>query len=816
MITRTVGPFVALAAIAGAGMQTSGAAGAPPQARTSTSPPMTVERTKAVMTQYCVSCHNDRLHTGGVSFDDVDYDNLPAHAEVMEKAARKLLVGSMPPQGSPRPDAATLDGLRTGLESALDRAAATKPAPGRAILRRLNRAEYANAVRDLLDLRVDGAALLPVDNSSYGFDNIGDVLGVSPVLMERYLVAARRISATAVGDAGEIIPTAETYKVRPDMSQDRPVEGLPLGTRGGVAVTHYFALDAEYTFKIDLRQATLNNVVGMEYPHTVILTIDDVEVHRASIGGKADLELSYANSQGSAEVFEARLASRQRVAAGPHRVGATFLAKGTSLRGGALQPFERTSWDPVDYRGVPHIEALVVTGPFNETGAGDTPSRRRIFTCQPRGADGRDCARQILASLARRAYRRPLTPADVATLERFYAMGVERGGTFESGVELGLRRILASPDFVLRTERDPGDARPGSVRKVTDVELASRLSFFLWSTIPDEALLRDAEQGRLSRPAVLERQIVRMLQDPRATALVDNFASQWLYLRNLRTINPAPDEFPDFDDNLRQAMRREVELVFGDLIRKDRSVMDLLTSPDTFVNERLARHYGLSGIRGSEFRPVTLTQDERYGLLGKGAVLLVTSHATRTSPVIRGKWILENIVGTPPPPPPPDVPALPDPGAGVPVTMRERVEAHRRAATCAACHRLLDPPGFALEPLDAVGRLRTRDHGAPIDASARLMDGTAVSGPASLRAALARNPEVFVRTMTEKLLIYALGRGLEAPDQAYARQIVRNAGAANYRFSALVSGIVRSAPFQLKVVAPAAQEVEATAAVLTR
>jgi hypothetical protein len=790
----SVTAFASLAAFATTSSSKLTAAQAPATA------PMTAEQIDATMRQYCRGCHNDRVKTGGVSLDGIEYGHLAPHAETLEKAVRKLLVGAMPPRGAPRPAATELLALRSGLEAALDREAATHPDPGRAILRRLNRTEYANAIRDLLDLEVNVSALLPVDNSSYGFDNIGDVLGVSPVLMERYLTAARRISALAVGDAADIITTAESYRVRPDASQDRHVEGLPLGTRGGLVITHTFPLDAEYALTFDLRQATLNNVVGLEYPHTVVVTLDGVEIHRATLGGKDDLTTSYANSQGSAEAFEARLAVRTRVTAGPHRVGATFLAKGTSLRGGALQPFERTTWDPVDYRGIPHLDGLVITGPFNDAGPGDTPSRRRIFTCRPSGGDGRACARRILASLAERAYRRPLTPPDVATLEHFYARGAAEGG-FESGIAMGLRRILASPDFVLRIERDPDGARPGAFRELTDMELASRLSFFLWSTGPDDGLVADARRRRLQQPAALAQQLRRMLGDARARALVDNFAAQWLYLRNLRTINPAPDEFPDFDDNLRQAMRREVELLFESVVREDRSVVDLLTARDTFVNERLARHYGIAGVRGSHFRRVTLAQDERRGLLGKGAILLVTSLATRTSPVVRGKWVLENLVGTPPPPPPPDVPALDEPvPGGRPRTLRERTETHRRAPTCAACHQMMDPIGFALEPFDAVGQWRTADGGTPIDAHGVLMDGSTVEGPASLRDALARKPEVFVTTMTEKLLIYALGRGLQPADHAAVRRIVVDARASNYRFSALIAGVVSSVPFRMKAV----------------
>jgi mono/diheme cytochrome c family protein len=765
-------------------------------------PSMTSAECKSVVDKYCVSCHSDRLKTGGVTFEGIDFADIPANAETLEKAVRKLLVGAMPPQGVPRPDPATYHALAASLESSLDRAAAAKSDPGRAILRRLNRTEYANAVRDLLDLDVNVSTLLPVDNSSYGFDNIGDVLGMSPVLMERYLTAARRISAVAVGDKTEIVTTAETYRVRPDLSQDRHVEGLPLGTRGGILVKHTFPLDAEYAFKIDLRQTTLNNVVGLEYPHRVVMTVDGAEVHRASIGGKDDLVTSFGNSQATAELLEARLAVRLTLKAGPHDIGAAFIEKSAAMRPGVLQPILRTTFDPVNYTGEPHIEALIVTGPFNETGPGDTPSRRRVFVCRPATVvDESPCATRILSTIARGAYRRPLAQEDLQTLANFYQMGRKKG-TFDSGIEMGLRRILASPDFVLRIERDPINAVPGSVHRITDFELASRLSFFLWSTLPDDQLWRVAGQGRLSDPLVLERQVRRMVMDPRSRALVDNFAGQWLYLRNLRNINPAPTEFPDFDHNLRLAMLREMEMFFGSIIHEDRSVMDLMTANDTFVNERLARHYGIPNIYGGHFRRVTLVEDERRGLLGKGAILLVTSLATRTSPVVRGKWILENIVGTPPPPPLPNVPALDENMVGErPRALRERMETHRRNPVCASCHRLMDPIGFALENYDAVGQWRTNDDGAPIDAAGQLMDGSKVDGPVTLRQALTRNPEVFVRTMTEKMMIYALGRGLNAHDMASVRSITRSAARNNYRFSSLVIGIVESVPFQMKMVA---------------
>jgi hypothetical protein len=767
-------------------------------------PPMSPADFKAVADRYCVSCHNDRLKTGGLSLQQVDFSDIPAHAEPLEKALRKIMVGAMPPLGAPKPERATLTAWTAGVSSALDKAADAKADPGRAILRRLNRTEYANAIRDLLGIEVDVNTLLPFDDSSHGFDNIADVLGMSPLLMERYLVAARRISAVAVGDAIDIATTADTYRVKPDLSQDRHLEGLPLGTRGGSLVTHLAPLDGEYTLKFKLRQATLNNVVGMEYPHTFVVLVDGAEVHRATLGGKEDLTTSFANSQGSAEVFEARLATRVKLSAGPHQIGAAFLEKSAALRSGMLQPFLRTTWDPVNYTGEPHIETMVVTGPFSPGGPGDTPSRRRLFTCRPASPSGEEaCASTILTTLARKAYRRPITDADTRGLMTFFRLGRD-AGSFDSGIAMGVRRILASPDFVFRVERDPAGAPAGTTRRVTDVELASRLSFFLWSTLPDDELLRLAGQGRLSDRGTLERQVRRMLADPRSRALVDNFAGQWLYLRNLRNINPAPDEFPDFDHNLRLAMAREVEMLFESVIREDRGVGDLMTARDTFVNERLARHYGIANISGSHFRRITLTQPERYGLLGKGAILLVTSLPTRTSPVIRGKWILENLVGTPPPPPPGVVPPLEDEPLGqAPRSLRERTEIHRRNPACAACHKVMDPIGFALEPFDAVGRWRVKDSGAPIDAKGQLMDGSTVDGPTTLREALTRNPDVFARTMTDKLMIYALGRGLEANDIPTIRRIVREASRDGYRFSALVTGIVTSTPFRMKRVAAA-------------
>ncbi len=757
---------------------------------------------KAVVDTYCVTCHNARTNSGSLSLDGVDLADVRASADTLERVVRKMGTGAMPPQGMPRPDRATHDAFVGWIADELDRAGAAQPNPGRSVLRRLNRTEYANAVRDLLDLNVDVSALLPVDNSSYGFDNIADVLGVSPVLMERYLTAGRRISAVAVGNAAEIPVTAETYRTRPDLSQDRSIDGLPLGTRGGLLLTHTFPVDAEYVFRVFPLQTTVSNVRGLQYAHEVIVLVDGAEVARHTIGGREDFERSMASPTESLNEIHERLTFRIPVTAGPREIGVTFVQRTPAIQNATLQPYLRTTWDPVDYLGVPHIERLTLTGPYNVTGPGDTPSRRRVFSCRPStAADEAACATEILSTVARRAYRRPLTGGDLSTLLQFYEAGRAKG-TFDAGIEFALRRVLASPDFVFRLERDPAEVRAGAVYPVSDVELASRLSFFLWSSIPDDQLLQLAEQGRLRDESVLETQIRRMLADSKAQALVDNFAGQWLYLRNLRSFSPDPSEFPDYDHVLRAAQLRELELFFGSVMRDDdRSVVDLMTADYTFVNERLARHYGIPDVYGSHFRRVTLARDERRGLLGKGAILAVTSYPTRTSPVIRGKWILENIVGTPPPPPPPDVDTnlKETPPGHKPRSLRERLEEHRQSPTCAGCHRLMDPIGFALEPFDATGLWRTSDEGLPIDGAGQLASGERVDGPASLRRALVADPEIFVTTVTEKLMIYALGRGLGGHDGPAVRGIVRGAARTNYSFSSLVAGLARSVPFQMRV-----------------
>ena len=752
---------------------------------------------RATVEKYCVTCHNARLKTGGLELDGIDFTKVPNYAEALEKVVRKLKTGAMPPQGMPRPDRATHDALVTFISTELDRAAVAAPNPGRALLRRLNRTEYANAIRDLLDLEIDVAALLPVDNSSYGFDNIADVLGISPVLLERYLTAARRISAVAVGDASVIPVTTDTFRARPDLSQDVRLEGFPLGTRGGLSVTHTFPLDAEYTFRVFPMLTTVSNIRGLQDASEIIVLVDGSEVARQSLGGPDDYAKSMANATMTLNEVLARLTFRVPI------VTVTFVEQGKILESATLQPYKKIVWDTVSYLGISHIERLTVTGPYDATGPGDTPSRRRIFSCHPVArTEEVACATRILSTLARRAYRRPITPADVDASLDFFKIGRAKG-SFDSGIELGLRRILASPNFVFRAERDPASLSVGAVHPVSDVELASRLSFFLWSSIPDETLLRLAEQSKLRDPEVLAAQIRRMIADPRASALVDNFAGQWLYLRNVSAIAPDPYTFPDFDHGVRVAMRREMELFFDLIVRNDRSVMELMTADYTFLNERLARHYGIPGVFGSEFRRVALTQDERRGLLGKGAILAVTSRPNRTSPVLRGKWVLENIVGTPPPPPPPEVPALEENAVGQkPKTMRGRLETHRVNQPCAGCHRLMDPIGFAMDKFDAVGAWRDADAGAPIDASGVLVNGARIDGPAGLRDALVADPTIFVTTMTEKMLTYALGRGLTAQDMPAVRKIVSDAGRHGYRFSALVSGIVASVPFQLRLKGP--------------
>jgi mono/diheme cytochrome c family protein len=779
-------------------------------ARASAAQPSSAESDHAALVkQYCVTCHNQRLKTGGLTLDVPELTDVAAHADVWEKVIRKVRAGMMPPAGMPRPDAVAQRGLVTSLERTLDDAARRSPNPGRPLAHRLNRAEYANAIRDLLALDVDATALLPPDDSSGGFDNNADVLGVSPVLLESYLDAAERVSALALGDM-RTPPMGELFRVRQDASQDRQIDGLPLGTVGGLLIRRTLPLDGEYQFQVRLFRTNLGTMRGLEYEQQLEIAVDGQRVHLASFGGNREISSSSDNPTTTGDDVDNRFTARVPLKAGPHEISVAFLEKTHALNTRRLQSYVRSSSDTIDFSGYPHIDEVILTGPFNPTGPGDTPSRRRILTCQPKAQAAEEaCARTILSSLARRAYRGSATADDVNVLLDFFRRGRTQGGSFETGIDLALRRLLASPKFVFRVERDPAGAAPGSIYPLSDLELASRLSFFLWSTIPDDELLDVAAKGGLKNPATLERQVRRMLGDPKSQAFVDNFVSQWLQLRNLRNKQPNSHAFPDFDDNLRRALQTETELFAASIMREDRSLLDLLTADYTFLNERLARHYGVRNVYGSHFRRVTLTDEARRGLLGKGAILMVTSHAHRTSPVQRGKWILENVLGSPPPPPPDVVPPFEeDTEAAKPKSVRERMEQHRRNPACASCHRMIDPAGLALENFDGVGAWRTRDggtRGTPVDASGQLLDGTPINGVVELRQALTREPETFARTMTEKLLTYALGRGLAAPDMPAVRGIVRAAQPDSYRFSSIVLGIVRSAPFRMRVAAPASE-----------
>jgi mono/diheme cytochrome c family protein len=767
-----------------------------------------VEQYRAAINQYCISCHNDRAKTGGLTLEKLDFSNVPANAEIWEKAVRKLRVGMMPPQGAPQPDTATRQTLVSWLTSELDHAATAAPNPGRPLLHRLNRVEYGNAIRDLLALEVDPSTLLPPDDAAYGFDNVGDVLGVSPVLLERYMGAAGMVSALAIGDP-DTAPSGETFHIRQDASQDVHLEGMPIGTVGGILARVTLPLDGEYVFTVRLFRTNLGVMRGLEYEHEVEYTVDGRRVHLFKVGGEEDFKANLVNMTKLGDDVDERGKIRLPLKAGPHVITAAFLERSAAYNPTRLQPFIRSSTDTRDTSGLPHFETFTVTGPFAATGSGDTPSRRKVFVCRPAtGADEEPCARKIIATIARRAYRGDMSETDLQRLMGFYK-SARRTGTFEKGIQVSLQRILASPKFAFHIEAEPPNAAPGTVYRISDLELASRLSFFLWSSIPDDRLIDAASSGRLHMPAVLEQEVKRMLADAKSESLTTNFAAQWLYLRNLKNMQPLSEEFPDFDDNLRQALERETSLFFQSIVREDRNVLDLMTANYTFVNERLARHYQIPNVYGSQFRRITLTDEARYGLLGKGAVLMVTSHTDRTSPVVRGKWILDNLLGAPPPAPPANVPPLNEnpQREGKVLTMRERMEEHRANPVCANCHKLMDPIGLSLENFDAVGEWRTRDGdtvrnmGTPIDASGQLLDGTKVDGVITLRKALLRQPDLFVGTLTEKLMIFALGRGLAYYDIPAVRTIVRDSARQDYKFSSLILGIVKSAPFQKRSVA---------------
>jgi hypothetical protein len=761
------------------------------------------EDASATLNRYCADCHNMAEFAGNFSVTSLDPSALQKNPDLWEHIVRKLRTRTMPPQTEPRPDAATYDSFAGWLESSLD--ASAKPNPGAPVLRRLNRAEYANAIRDLLDLELDVAALLPPDDSAFGFDNIGDLLTFSPTLLERYLSAADRVSALAIGDPATALG-AQTYIVRGDQSQATHREGLPLGTVGGTSVTHVFPLDAEYQLNITLVRNNLDVIRGLEHPHQIEIAVDGQRVFLEGVGGDHENGRAGTTINELSDSTDARLEVRVPVEAGPRVVTAAFVQK-TGEGTNRLRPFDRSNSGTYDGTGRPHIKTLTITGPYDATGPGDTPSRRRIFTCSPVDAnDEPRCAREILGALARRAYRRPVGAADVDRLMPFFENGRAHG--FEAGIQLALRRILASPSFAFRIEAEPAQVASEAPYEISDTELATRLSFFLWSSIPDDELLTLAEAEKLSEPKTLETQVKRMLADPKSWALVANFAGQWLHLRNLDNINPNSDEFPDFDNNLRQGFKREAELFFASVMDEDRSLLDLMTADYTFVDERLAHHYGIPQVYGSQFRRVELGPDmaARRGLLGKGAILMATSHADRTAPTLRGKWVLDNLLASPPPPPPAVVPPLETGPGAAPKTMRERMQSHRDNPSCAGCHQLLDPLGFSMENFDAVGGWRTLEAGRAVDASGSFMDGRALDGAAELRDALLSDPTVFVGAVTEKLLTYALGRGLQYYDMPVVRHVLSSTREDGYRFSDVVLGIVESAPFRMRVKAPAKQD----------
>jgi hypothetical protein len=749
-----------------------------------------------VINEYCVTCHDSDKQKGGLTLEAFDPARPEKSAAVAEKVIRKLRAGMMPPPGADRPEASHLAALAAMVETRLDSVAAARPNPGRRTFQRLNRAEYASSVRELLGLDIDPSAFLPPDTISHNFDNIADVQTLSPTLLEGYLRAARRVSRDAVGDP-EAGPGSVTYKVPRTASQLRHVDGAPFGTRGGLSVLHTFPADGEYAFRMMLHSIPTGQLYGStSRGEQLEVSIDGVRV--------ALLEINPRMSEADPAGMNLQTPPIT-VKAGPRRVSAAFIQRFEGPVDDLLAPIEQTLADTqigsaLGVTTVPHLRDFAVVGPHRVTGVSDTPLRRRIFTCRPlSSAEEAPCASKIVSALARQAYRRPLTADDLAGLMQFYQEGRQRRG-FEAGIQTALQAILASPHFIFRLEEVPPGTKVGQSYRITDVDLASRLSFFLWASPPDAALVEAARQGTLKTPAALERHVRRMLADPRSAALATRFAAQWLRLQDLEKIHPDPLQYPNYDQTLAAAMRRETERFVEHVVREDRGVLELLTADYTFVNDRLARHYRIPAVAGSEFRRVTLAGDHRRGLLGHGSVLTMTSVADRTSPVLRGKWVMEVLLGLPPPPPPADVPDLEETktaeGSRL-LSVRERLEAHRSNPACMSCHRVIDPLGLALENFDVTGAWRIKDSGVPVDASGELYDGTKMTGPAELRAALLKRSDTVLRTFTENLMAYALGRRLEYYDMPAVRTIVRDAEPRGHRFSAYVLGIVRSAAFQM-------------------
>jgi hypothetical protein len=770
-----------------------------------------VAKQRAWVNQYCVSCHNGKTSNPGndpVNLESANLDDPIKSAATWERVLRKLSVRAMPPVGMPRPKEEEFVAFTTSLGDSLDRAWAAKSTPGRYVVHRLNRVEYRNAIRDLLALDVDVTSLLPNDGGDFGFDNIATALRTSPLLLDGYVTAAQRISTLAVGDPKASATTSE-YSINRNFSQNQRVDGLPLGTRGGTVVTHVFPADGEYKLFGRLVRGIEEGYAGVEsndLPHTFVVTVDGAEVYTAEIGGPEDHEVQAKDMNEARALLDARMTARVAVTAGPHQIGYTFRER-PSQEQDVWQPALRDSQEIHMIGGLPKLKVVGIEGPYNVTGVSRTASRDRLFVCRPSAGSGRAdekvCANRIVATLARRAYRRPVSAEDLEAPMSFYSQAREKGLDFDAGVRAAVARILSSPSFLYRVERDPAGTRPGTAHPVSDVDLASRLSFFLWSSIPDQRLLNLAVAGRLREPGVLDTEVRRMIADKRADSLVSNFVGQWLQLRNLESkVRPGVLEFPDFDDNIRDAFRRETEMLFAHILRQDRSALELLTANYTFVDERLARHYGIPGVYGTRFRQVPVTDPNRFGLLGHGSILSLTSVATRTSPVYRGKYVLSTFLNTPPPPPPPNVPTLEDStkgAASAPKTVREQLELHRRSPACSGCHRVIDPIGFALENFNSVGQWRNAaDDGSKLDTAGVLADGTKVDGPVALRNAILSRPDAFVGVLTERLMTYALGRGLEPSDMPVVRKIVKQSARTNYQFGAIITGIIQSDPFQMR------------------
>jgi hypothetical protein len=753
-------------------------------------PPPTVSTQQAAVNKYCSGCHNSKMKSGGLALDTTSVETAGQRPEAWERVVRKLRARHMPPAGAPRPDERTYESLTTSVEASLDRAALARPNPGRTdTFRRLSRTEYQNSIRDLLALDVDVSSLLPSDEFSHGFDNV-TVGDLSPTLLERYVEAARKISREALGSPVRA-PGGVTVTLPPALTQEQHFSDFPLGTRGGLMMQHTFPRDAEYEINVRLARDRNEHVEGLAEPHDVEILLDGERLRLVTVkppGPGHDHHL-----------VDKELTIRVVVKAGRHRVAATFPKKPSYLLETERQPYQVHFNMDRHPRVQPAVYSITVNGPYDAKGPGDTPSRRRILVCEPAKSGEEECAKRILSTLMRRAYRRPITAADLQVPSKFYRDGRADGG-FEGGIEMALRAVLVSPEFLFRVEQDPAGVAPNTAYRISDLELASRLSFFLWSSIPDDELLDAAIKEKLRTPATLESQVRRMLADSRSQALTTNFAAQWLYLRNLASVNPDMRLFADFDDNLRQAFRQETEMFFESILREDRSVLDLLRANYTFLNERLAKHYGIPNVYGSRFRRVEFDESSvRGGLLRQGSILTVTSYPNRTSPVMRGKWILSNILGVPPPPPPTVPPPLKETIAGEKVLpIRERMAEHRENPACSGCHQLMDPVGFSLENYDAVGRWRAFEDGKAIDVSGSLPDGSKFDGVAGLQQAVLKRPELFTTTFTEKLLTYALGRGVEYYDAPAVREIVRKASESDFRMSSFVVGIVNSSPFQMR------------------